>query len=154
MRLVVTVGQMVHPDTFMGIGCMDKLAAADIDSDVGNTVLIRVFEKNQIARLEQPVWDILTVVILLGCRAREGNTVCGAENVSDEAGTVEARARSTAHDIAGTTKCIRRFDDIPAMNSVSLRLKLCNTGFVVRPGMRVTNTCREECRCAGGECRK
>lgn len=46
MRLIVPVSQMVHPNPFVGICGMDKLAAADINADVGDTVLIGVFEEN------------------------------------------------------------------------------------------------------------
>ena len=62
---------------------MDKLAAADINADVGNAVLIGIFEENQVARLEQAIRDLFAVVVLLGRRAREGNSVSGTENIAN-----------------------------------------------------------------------
>ena len=154
MRLVVSVAHMVHANTFMGIRGMDKLAAADIDADVRDAVFIGVFEKNQVAGLERTLWNLLTVVILLGRCAREGNPVSGPENVANEARTVEAGARGAAHDIAGAAKRIRGFDDIPTMNGGGLSLNLRSVDFMIRSGMRVTDVDGEECRSAGGECRK
>ena len=154
MRLIVPVAHVVHPNTFVGIRGMDKLAAADINADVGDAVLIGIFEENQVARLEQAIRDLFAVVVLLGRRAREGNSVSGTENIANEAGTVKAGTRCAAHDIAGAAKRIRGSDDVPAMNSGGLCLNLCNMGFVIRPGMRLADMCREECRCAGGECRE
>ena len=133
---------------------MDKLAAADINADVGNAVLIGIFEENQVARLEQAIRDLFAVVVLFGRCAREGNSIGGTENIANKAGTVKAGTRGAAHDIAGAAKRICGSDDVPAMNGGGLCLNLCNMGFVIRPGMRLADMCREECRCAGGECRE
>jgi len=112
--LVVGRVQAVGPDPFMSVRRMDKLAAADINADVGNPVLVRILEKDQIAGLGLGLRNRCPVVILLGGSARQVDTVGGTQDKADKAGAVKAGAGSPAHDIPGSTKRVGGLNNIAA----------------------------------------
>lgn len=152
MSLVVAVGQVIHSNTFMRIGRMDKLAVADIDADVRNAVLVGILEENEVTGLEQAIRDFISMVVLLGRRAREGHTVGGTENVADKAGAVEAGARSSTHDITAAAKRIRGSNDAATVDRRILSLHISQTGMAVCIGVSRASLCRKQCGCAGSEC--
>ena len=86
-------------DLYAAVGCMDELATADVNTNMGNTGCgVCIGEEHQITGLQAVVGDIGTVGVL-----GVGGTVDGVaaltEYILGKAGAVKAGRRSTAPDI-------------------------------------------------------
>ena len=138
VRLIVAVGKMIHANTFVRVGGMDKFAAADIDADMGNAALVGVLEKDKIAGLELPACDFIAMIVLLSRGSRQRDAARCAEDVADKAGAVEARSGGPAHHIAGSAKGAGCLNDIATVQRFVLRGDIGKVGKMLRRGVSCT----------------
>jgi len=88
---------------------VDKIAVAGVDADVGDAAAVGVLEEDQVAGGQVGFVYGFAVVELVACGAWQLYSA-GAENVADEAGTVEARARCAAEAVSDAAQGERRGD--------------------------------------------